>query len=178
MNEAAMSPQYLAVMPVARIIQSMMCKDLAIIVGEYSRATDEEIAVAIDWCGTYETVIDRDTARELLPHVSTSDQGGFIFHAPPNIFLHQLVTVKCTIKLQKPKRKYLAYYDIHRIDVRNEPFLYFVNIFYNEHEIKFYVTTIDDMYQHILMHELVCSEEIPIVKILNARLQQAAIDYL
>lgn len=49
MNEAEVSPQYLAVMPVARIVQSIICKDLAIIVGEYSRATDEEIAVAIDY---------------------------------------------------------------------------------------------------------------------------------
>ncbi len=53
MNKAVMLPKYLAVIPIARAASVWICADVAIIVGEYARATDGEIVSYLDLSGVY-----------------------------------------------------------------------------------------------------------------------------
>lgn len=157
MNEAAAPPKYLAVAPVARVVEFWVCKSVAIIIGEYARAADAEIISLIDLSGKY----DAYTSEAYTPvSYLTCD-------------VMQMAPGK-----HKPFKEYCESYKLY--DEMQQP-SFLINIYKNEESIDRFSISAREFNNTILTQKVMLIDVyfwLPIVKVINLRIQRAAIDYL
>lgn len=158
MNKAAMPPKYLAVMPVARVVENWMCTDVAIIVGEYARATDEEIVCHLDLSGDY--TYNRSSMSEKHDEKIECTIMKRYPGQDPTYTTHCIITGE-RYDILKPSYRIRFSIDTHMFD----------EFSIGEREMCL------DIHQTV-MHKYFGSYLLPVVRILNARIGEAAKDYV